>query len=122
MNDENKSADKIDGEETVAEESLAKEKNPLMKWYVVHTHTGMENKAKNDDDRADVRERGILLGSGFVGGEGLLGIGIAAVAFIKGASPSGIGSGWAGSFAMPFSFLAFAALIWLFYSLIKTSK
>lgn len=82
----------------------------------------MENKAKNDDDKADVRERGILLGSGLVGGEGLLGIGIAAVAFIKGAPPSGIGSEWAGSFAMPLSFLAFAALIWLFYSLAKSNK
>ena len=59
----------------------------------------MENRAKNDDDKADVRERGILLGSGLVGGEGLLGIGIAAAAFIKGASPSGIGSHWAGNFA-----------------------
>ncbi len=82
----------------------------------------MEKRAKNDDDRADVRERGILLGSGLVGGEGLLGIGIAAAAFIKGASPSGIGSDWAGNLAMPFSFLAFAGLIWVFYSLTKTNK
>ena len=82
----------------------------------------MENKAKNDDDKADVRERGILLGSGLVGGEGLLGIGIAAAAFIKGSSPSGIGSDWAGSYAMPFSFIAFAALVWIFYSLTKTNK
>lgn len=43
------------------------------------------------------RERGILLGSGFVGGEGLLGVGIAAAAFGLGRRPEGLGTGWAGS-------------------------
>jgi transcription termination/antitermination protein NusG len=39
MNDENKST-------TDSEDEISKPKNPNMKWYVVHTHSGMENKAK----------------------------------------------------------------------------
>lgn len=38
MNDENKSGDHG--------ELVPEKKNDKMKWYVVHTHTGMENKAK----------------------------------------------------------------------------
>ncbi|CAN5298809.1 oligopeptide transporter, OPT family [soil metagenome] len=56
----------------------------------------MERSASDAAQTADRRERGVLLGSGFVGGEGLLGVGIAAVAFIQGAKPAGIGTGWAG--------------------------
>lgn len=41
MNEENKSADI--GQE---DEPSVEKKNELMKWYVVHTHSGMENKAK----------------------------------------------------------------------------
>jgi len=40
--------------------------------------------------------RGVLLGSGFVGGEGLLGVGLAGAAFILGRRPEGIGHAWAG--------------------------
>lgn len=45
MNDEIKSTDNTEGEENESLES-SEPKNPLMKWYVVHTHSGMENKAK----------------------------------------------------------------------------
>ena len=38
----------------------------------------MEARAANEARAQSRRERGILLGSGFVGGEGLLGVGIAA--------------------------------------------
>jgi len=55
-----------------------------------------ERVAATPDDAASYRERGILLSSGFVGGEGLLGVGIAAVAFISGSKPAGIGTGWLG--------------------------
>ena len=55
-----------------------------------------EKIAATPDDAANYRERGILLSSGFVGGEGLLGVGIAAVAFISGSKPAGIGTGWLG--------------------------
>lgn len=45
MNDDQKPADKIGEEKHDSAETQA-EKNPNMKWYVVHTHSGMENKAK----------------------------------------------------------------------------
>jgi transcriptional antiterminator NusG len=45
MNDENKSADNLEEESEAADSSIEK-KNKNMKWYVVHTHSGMENKAK----------------------------------------------------------------------------
>ena len=44
----------------------------------------------------DRRERGVLLGSGFVGGEGLLGVGIALVAVAKSRRPEVIGTEWLG--------------------------
>lgn len=56
-----------------------------------------ERRAASESRRAEVRERGVLLGSGFVGGEGLLGVGIAAVAFVQGSRPEGYGTGWLGS-------------------------
>jgi putative OPT family oligopeptide transporter len=57
----------------------------------------MERSSSTEEQRVDRRERGILLGSGFVGGEGLLGVGIAAAAFIYGSKPEGIGTDWLGS-------------------------
>jgi putative OPT family oligopeptide transporter len=49
------------------------------------------------EDTAEARtERGVLMGSGFVGGEGLLGVGLAGVAFVLGRKPEGIGHAWAG--------------------------
>jgi putative OPT family oligopeptide transporter len=56
----------------------------------------MERNAKDETTAADRRERGVLLGSGFVGGEGLLGVGIALVAVAKSARPEGIGTDWMG--------------------------
>jgi putative OPT family oligopeptide transporter len=55
-----------------------------------------ERRAKSESDAAVSRERGVLLGSGFVGGEGLLGVGIAAVAFLQSRKPEGIGTEWLG--------------------------
>lgn len=43
MNDEQKSSEKVGEEERSADAPV---KNANMKWYVVHTHSGMENKAK----------------------------------------------------------------------------
>jgi hypothetical protein len=59
----------------------------------------------------------VLLGSGFVGGEGLLGVGIALVAVAKSRRPDGIGTDWAGSepLAMLIGLVAFAVFIaWFF--------
>ena len=74
----------------------------------------LEKTSSNEDEAVDRRDKGVLLGSGFVGGEGLLGVAIAGVAFWQGARPAGFGMGWLGpdwvanivSFAF---FLVFAA-------------
>lgn len=46
MIDEQKSADKLGEEKPESSEATVEKQNPKMKWYVVHTHSGMENKAK----------------------------------------------------------------------------
>ena len=79
----------------------------------------MERTAKDETTAADRRERGVLLGSGFVGGEGLLGVGIALVAVVKSRRPDGIGTDWLGSdiTAMLVGTAAFALFIaWFFRS------
>jgi uncharacterized oligopeptide transporter (OPT) family protein len=74
----------------------------------------LEKRAKTEEVKDDRREKGILLGSGLVGGEGLLGVGIAAVAFFQGKSPSGFGTEWAGAWSAFFALIAFAGLVWVF--------
>ncbi|MBT8089504.1 MAG: oligopeptide transporter, OPT family [Gammaproteobacteria bacterium] len=79
----------------------------------------MERSAKDETVAADRRERGVLLGSGFVGGEGLLGVGIALVAVAKSRRPDGIGTEWLGTelTAMLVGAAAFAVFIaWFFRS------
>ena len=79
----------------------------------------MERSAKDKTTAADRRERGVLLGSGFVGGEGLLGVGIALVAVAKSRRPDGIGTEWLGNdvMAMLVGAAAFAVFIaWFFRS------
>lgn len=79
----------------------------------------MERSAPDEATAADRRERGVLLGSGFVGGEGLLGVGIALVAVAKSRRPEGIGTEWLGSeiMAMLVGAAAFAVFIaWFFRS------
>jgi uncharacterized oligopeptide transporter (OPT) family protein len=61
----------------------------LLRWW-------MEARAADEARAQSRRERGILLGSGFVGGEGLLGVGIAAVTLALGRRPPGIGTEWLG--------------------------
>ncbi len=56
----------------------------------------LERSSKNEGQATERRDRGVLLGSGFVGGEGLLGVAIAGVAFWQGARPAGFGTGWLG--------------------------
>lgn len=81
----------------------------------------MERKAKNEAEMAERRERGVLLGSGFVGGEGLLGVGIALVAVVKNRRPDGVGTDWAGNeaLAMLIGLLAFAVFIAWFFRLVR---
>ncbi len=80
-----------------------------------------ERRAASVDLAADRRERGVLLGSGFVGGEGLLGVGIAAVAFMQNRKPDGIGTGWLGQpwLAELAGLAAFAVLVAYFVRLVR---
>jgi putative OPT family oligopeptide transporter len=69
----------------------------------------LEQSSKDENQAIGRRDRGVLLGSGFVGGEGLLGVAIAGVAFFQGTRPEGFGTGWLGPEWMvsAVSFLAF---------------
>jgi putative OPT family oligopeptide transporter len=76
-----------------------------LRWFLTRNQQKEEKDART--------ERGILLGSGFVGGEGLLGVALAAATFILGERPAGIGTDWAGSeaIAMLVGTIAFALLV-----------
>lgn len=83
----------------------------LIRWW-------MERSAADPNVAATRRERGILLGSGFVGGEGLLGVALAGAAMYLGRRPEGYGTGWTGEpWLVPLvglmAFVAFAA--WFFH-------
>jgi putative OPT family oligopeptide transporter len=56
----------------------------------------LERSARDEAQQTDRRDKGVLLGSGFVGGEGLLGVAIAGVAFWQGSRPAGFGLHWMG--------------------------
>ena len=79
----------------------------LLRWY-------LEKRAPSEEEKISRREKGVLFGSGLVGGEGILGIGIAAVAFAQGKAPRGLGFEWAGWAAPWVGLLVFAGLIAFF--------
>jgi putative OPT family oligopeptide transporter len=70
----------------------------------------LEKSAASEQQAVDRRDKGVLLGSGFVGGEGLLGVAIAGVAFWQGSKPEGFGVGWLGPDWMA-SLVGFAAFL-----------
>lgn len=80
----------------------------------------MEHKAKNEEDKALRQEKGILFGSGLVGGEGLLGVVIAGVAFVSGSAPEGLGYNWAGPLAPVFALGMLFLLFFIFYRFTTT--
>src|SRR5690606_29509320 len=60
---------------------------------------GLERRAASEEERLARRDRGVLFGSGLVGGEGLLGVviaGAAGWAVARGQAPWSIGTAWAG--------------------------
>ncbi len=61
----------------------------LLRWWLTRRQAAAAGEART--------ERGVLLGSGFVGGEGLLGVALAGAAFMLGRKPDGIGLDWAGA-------------------------
>jgi putative OPT family oligopeptide transporter len=80
----------------------------LLRW-------GIEKKSRSENEAARRREEGVLFGSGLVGGEGLLGVVVAAFTFYLGRAPEGLGPEWAGA-AAPFvavaAFTLLAATFW----------
>ncbi|MFC1766492.1 OPT/YSL family transporter [Planctomycetota bacterium] len=84
----------------------------LLRWTI-------ERKPASSEQCMLQRERGILFGSGLFGGEGLLGVGIAAVAVFLKDIPKGVGYDWAGSWAPGLGILALVLLIGVFRRLIS---
>ena len=83
----------------------------LLRWFA-------EKHSASKEESEQRREKGVLFGSGLVGGEGLLGVGIAAVAVCLKRAPAGIGYEWAGPFAQVLSIVAFIILGSLFWKLV----
>ncbi len=82
----------------------------LLRWNAERT-------APNESEASERRERGVLFGSGLVGGEGLLGVGIALMAARLGRAPEGVGTAWAGDYGQLATLVAFGLLAALFWRL-----
>ncbi len=76
----------------------------------------LERSAANEQLGEVRRERGVLLGSGLVGGTGLFGVLLAGIAFWNGSAPRGVGTEWAGAWAPLVGLLVFVAMIAWFLS------
>lgn len=78
----------------------------------------IERWAKTEELKTKRRDKGILLGSGFIAGEGIAGVLIALYAFIAKARPKGIGLIWPGNVG---EFVALAAFLLLVGYLVRMS-
>jgi hypothetical protein len=76
--------------------------------FVEHRYAG------NPEELSRRRERGILFSSGLIGGEGLLGVGVALYAFYFN-KPTGIGLVWPEPWAEIVALAVFAALGFLLF-------
>jgi putative OPT family oligopeptide transporter len=77
--------------------------------------------ADDEEEGTARRDRGILFGSGLVGGEGLIGVviaGAAGYAVSRGQNPWTVGYEWAGSAGPWLALALFVALIWYFRRLV----
>jgi putative OPT family oligopeptide transporter len=85
----------------------------MLRWFV-------SKRAPSEGAREIRVQRGILFGSGLVGGEGLLGVGVAAHAALAGGSPDGIGPEWAGPLAPWVALGAFVLLVLYFWRVTRS--
>ncbi len=82
-------------------------------------------RARSEEERIARRDRGILLGSGLVGGEGLIGVmiaGAAGYAVTRGQTPWRLGTEWAGAAADWLALAVFVALIVYCWRLIAGTR
>ncbi len=87
----------------------------VLRWLSARSVSAEEAEARKD--------RGVLLGSGFVGGEGLLGVGLAGAAFVLGRKPAGIGHDWAGEIgSWLLGAAAFALLVSWFWRRVRGAR
>ena len=85
----------------------------------------LQRRAATDEERLARRDSGILLGSGLVGGEGLIGVviaGAAGWAVSRGQTPWSLGFVWAGAAADWLALALFVALIAFFWRRIAHSR
>ena len=87
----------------------------LLRWWV-------RRRSASEDEREARVQRGVLFGSGLVGGEGILGVGIAVAAGITSKAPAGIGPEWAGAFAPWLAAGSFALLGVWFWALTRRGR
>jgi putative OPT family oligopeptide transporter len=88
-------------------------------------HLILRRGARSEDERMTRRDRGILLGSGLVGGEGLIGVviaGAAAYAVARDETPWSLGTAWAGDAAAWLALAVFVALIVYSWRLIRGAR
>jgi putative OPT family oligopeptide transporter len=80
----------------------------------------VEGRCKDNQELVrEKREKGVLFGSGLVGGDGLMGVCIAFYAGIVGQRPEGFGTGWAGNLG----WLVTAGVFFLLaYLLVRSTK
>lgn len=82
----------------------------------------LERSAPTAEEVEKRREQGVLFGSGLVGGEGLLGVGIAAAAawaVRQGRQPWALSPEWAGAFEPLVGVAGLALLVWIFSRLAR---
>ncbi len=85
----------------------------------------MLRRADDDEQRLARRDRGVLFGSGLVGGEGLIGVAIAGAAgyaVSRGQEPWSVGYEWAGAAAPWLALALFVALVGYFARLVRGPK
>lgn len=75
----------------------------------------IERKAKSDEDKKKRSEKGVLLGSGFIAGEGITMVGVAAYAFATKAKPEGLGIVYPGELGQFLSLAVFLSLTVFLY-------